>query len=200
MSSNLDIYNIVRTVPENAQKKISGGRLSGKTDINPMWRLKVLTETFGVCGIGWRYDITKQWTEEGANGEMAAFVNIDMRIKVDGAWSEAIPGTGGSVFIAKEKSGLYTSDECYKMALTDAISVACKALGVGADIYWGADSTKYDKPDTKPDKPQEISTECKKCGKEIKGGKKGDLIVTAQQISQSTGGYCIGCAKHNTNG
>ena len=23
----------------------------------------MLTETFGVCGIGWRYDITKQWTE-----------------------------------------------------------------------------------------------------------------------------------------
>ena len=43
-----------------------------------------------------------------------------------------------------EKSGTYTSDECYKMALTDAISVACKSLGMGADIYWGQDSTKYD--------------------------------------------------------
>lgn len=31
------------------------------------------------------------------------------------------------------------------MALTDAISVACKALGVGADIYWSADSdNKYE--------------------------------------------------------
>lgn len=59
--------------------------------------------------------------------------------------------------------------------------------------------TTNGKPD-KPDKPQEISTECKKCGKEIKGGKKGDLIVTAQQISQSTGGFCIACAKHNENG
>ena len=48
------------------------------------------------------------------------------------------------MFVAKEKSGLYTSDECYKMALTDAISVACKALGMGADIYWQSDRTKYD--------------------------------------------------------
>lgn len=30
------------------------------------------------------------------------------------------------------------------MALTDAISVACKALGVAADVYWNMDATKYD--------------------------------------------------------
>ena len=53
------------------------------------------------------------------------------------------------MFVAKERNGLYTSDECYKMALTDAISVACKALGFGADVYWQADRTKY------TNKPQE---------------------------------------------
>ncbi len=63
--------------------------------------------------------------------------------KVDDEWSAAIPGTGGSSFVAKERSGLYTSDECFKMALTDAISVACKALGFAADIYWEADASKY---------------------------------------------------------
>ena len=30
------------------------------------------------------------------------------------------------------------------MALTDAISVACKALGFGANVYWDKDRTKYD--------------------------------------------------------
>ncbi|HCC35130.1 MAG TPA: hypothetical protein DEQ02_05645 [Ruminococcaceae bacterium] len=35
------------------------------------------------------------------------------------------------------------SDECFKMALTDAISVSCKALGFGADVYWDKDRTKY---------------------------------------------------------
>ena len=34
---NLEIYDKVRVVPENAQKAIQGGRLKGKTDINPMW-------------------------------------------------------------------------------------------------------------------------------------------------------------------
>lgn len=48
---NLEIYEKVREVPEKAQKKIEAGRLKGMTDINPMWRIKVLTEQFGVCGI-----------------------------------------------------------------------------------------------------------------------------------------------------
>lgn len=47
------------------------------------------------------------------------------------------------MFVSEEKSGLHVSDECYKMALTDAISVACKALGMGADIYWEKDGSKY---------------------------------------------------------
>ena len=47
---NLDLYDKVRAVPKEAQKQISGGRLNGMTDINPMWRIKTLTEQFGVCG------------------------------------------------------------------------------------------------------------------------------------------------------
>lgn len=140
----LELYNKVRTVPATAMKEIKGGRLSGKTDINPMWRMKTLTEQFGPCGVGWKYVITKQWTAPGGKDEIAAFCNIDLFVKWNNEWSEAIPGTGGSSFVASEKSGLFTSDECFKMALTDAISVSCKALGIGADVYWEKDSTKYD--------------------------------------------------------
>lgn len=152
MNDNLAIYNKVRSVPDEAKKEIKGGRLSGKTDISPIWRIKILTETFGICGFGWKYEITKQWTEIGANSEVSAFVNIDLFVKMDNEWSAAIPGTGGSSFIAKEKNGLYTSDECFKMALTDAISVSCKALGIAADVYWEADKSKYDKPNINTDK------------------------------------------------
>jgi hypothetical protein len=143
---NLTIYNSVRAVPKEALKEIQAGRLKGKSDINPMWRLKTLTEQFGPCGIGWKFVITRQWLENGANEEISAFVNIDLFIKADGVWSDAIPGTGGSAFVAKESKGLYVSDECFKMALTDAIGVSCKALGLAADVYWNGDRSKYDKP------------------------------------------------------
>lgn len=164
---NLAIYNAVRSVPDSAKRQIVAGRLKGKTDINPMWRLKTLTEQFGPCGIGWKYVITDKRLEQGANGEVAAFLDIDLFVKVDGAWSEAIPGTGGSAFVAREKSGLYTSDECFKMALTDAISVACKALGFGADVYWKADRSKYDKP--APVTYPKGTVICESCGIPIKG-------------------------------
>ena len=148
MSDNLYIYNAVRTVPAAALREIQAGRLKGKSDINPMWRIKALTEQFGPCGVGWRYEITDKRLEQGAGDEIAAFVEINLYFKLsDGEWSAAIPGTGGSAFVTKESKGLYTNDECFKMALTDAISVACKALGVGADVYWGGDRTKYDKPE-----------------------------------------------------
>lgn len=138
----LDIYNKVKCVPDNAKKPIQGGRLKGKTDINPMWRIKALTELFGPCGVGWYYKEVKQWTEVYGN-EVCAFVNIELFIKIDGEWSQPIFGTGGNMLAQKEKSGVYVSDECFKMATTDALSVACKQLGIGADVYWESDSTKY---------------------------------------------------------
>ena len=118
------------------------------TDISSMWRIKVMTEQFGACGIGWKYDIVKQWTEPVCDGQIAAFCSINLFIKIGEMWSEPIPGTGGNMMIVKERSGLRADDECYKKALTDAISVACKALGIGADVYWSRDS-KYTQPDVK---------------------------------------------------
>lgn len=152
--NNLDLYNKVRVVPPEAQKPITGGRLKNMTDINPMWRIKTLTEAFGVCGIGWYYDIVSERLEDGANDEKVAFVKINLFVKVDGEWSKPIVGTGGSSFVAKEQKGLYVNDECFKMALTDAISISCKALGIGADIYWNKDRTKYDDDDKKVTEPK----------------------------------------------
>jgi hypothetical protein len=152
---NLDIYNKLCTPPKEALKEIKGGRMSGKSDINPMWRLKALTEQFGPCGIGWYYEITKQWLETGGKEEISAFCDINLFIKNGEEWSKPIPGVGGSSFVALEGKGLYTSDECYKMALTDALSVACKALGVAANVYWDKDPSKYDKsPQESQGKPE----------------------------------------------
>lgn len=143
---NMEIYTRVMETPKTALKPISAGRLKGMSDINPMYRIQKLTETFGPCGFGWKYTITNKEIMDGANGEKIAIVDIDLYVKWNGEWSEAIPGTGGASFIANERNGAYTSDECYKMALTDALSVACKALGIGADVYWSAGHTKYDAP------------------------------------------------------
>jgi len=144
---NLELYDKLKAVPENAKKSIGAGRLKGMTDINPMWRIKKLTEEFGVCGIGWKYVITEKRLEKGCKDQISAFVDIDLFVKINDKWSEAISGTGGASFVTEESKGLYQSDECFKMALTDAISVACKALGMGADVYFEKDRTKYEYPE-----------------------------------------------------
>lgn len=142
---NLLVFNKVRQVPQSALKIIGAGRLKNMSDVNPMWRILAMTDTFGICGIGWKYEITKQWTETYGN-EIKGFCNINLYIKVNGEWSDAIPGTGGSSFVSIERNGAYVNDEVYKMALTDALSVSMKSIGVAADIYFakGADlGTKY---------------------------------------------------------
>lgn len=157
---NLRIYEQCRSVPETAKKEINGGRLNGKTDINPMWRIKTLTEQFGPIGIGWYYKKISE-KKEVVGEETAVFVDIELYIKADGEWSKPIFGTGGSMLASKEKSGIYVSDECYKMATTDAISVACKQLGIGADVYWESDASKYGQaqPQESTDPPEEETPE-----------------------------------------
>lgn len=139
---NLYYYNLGREVPETAKKPIQGGRMNGKTDINPMWRIKKLTEMFGPCGIGWYYKSVREWTETYEKS-VAAFVKIELYVRIGDEWSMPIQGTGGNMFVELQKNGPYVSDECYKMATTDAISVACKQLGIGADVYWEKDESKY---------------------------------------------------------
>lgn len=142
---NMSVYDKVRQVPQTALKTIGAGRLKGMSDVNPMWRIKILTDVFGVCGFGWKYEVIKQWTEAFGN-EVKGFCNINLYIKIDGEWSEPIFGTGGSSFVTMERNGAYVNDEVFKMALTDALSVAMKSLGVAADVYFSKDAdlgTKY---------------------------------------------------------
>lgn len=141
MTDNMKIYNAVRAVPAEAKKAFNNGKFSG-TDINPMWRIKTLTEQFGPAGIGW-YTETLSERSETYGETVMAIVDINLYVKVGGEWSKPIFGTGGNALVKETKSGAVPSDEGYKMAYTDALSVACKALGIGADVYFEKDKDKY---------------------------------------------------------
>jgi len=165
----MQIYNKARAVPEEAKKPITAGRLKGMTDINPMYRIKRLTEIFGPCGVGWWYEITdKRIIDDPITNQRAAFVDI-LLFYIDpfsGEPSQGIPGTGGAAFVSQERNGAYLSDECFKMALTDALSVACKAIGIAADVYWEKDRTKYtgveEAPRSAPKAAPQLATEAQK--------------------------------------
>jgi hypothetical protein len=151
MSDNMKYWSIINKPPTTALKSIQAGRLKGKSDINPQWRMQAMTETFGPCGTGWKYTIDKLWNEAGDGVQIAAFALVSLYYKEGEHWSEAIPGIGGSMFIEQESKGPHTSDEAYKMAVTDALSVAMKSLGMAAEIYLGNfDGSKYTGPAAGP--------------------------------------------------
>lgn len=176
---NLRFYNKGCEVPADALKSIQAGRLKGMSDVNPMWRMKRMTEIFGPVGFGWKYTIDRQWVEEYVtdtiesktpyqpqvpaerdergkvikegiaekhetttrtrNYEVKCFCNVSLYVRDPETkeWSAAIPGNGGSAIVSKERGGAYVNDEGYKMALSDALSIAMKPLGIGGNIWYG---------------------------------------------------------------
>lgn len=144
IKQNLTLYNQGRSVPAEAVKPITGGRLKGMSNINTMWRIKKLTEMFGIVGEGWKLVTISEDKVEGTAGEVVVITKIHLFVKINGKWSEPIEGSGGAKFIARETGGLYTDDEAYKKAYSDAISSACKLIGIGADVYFAQDTNKYD--------------------------------------------------------
>jgi hypothetical protein len=155
MIDNMIHYNNLKAVPSNALKPITAGRLKGRSDISPQWRIEVMTQEFGVCGIGWKYDIVKSWTQETSDNQIMVFVQINLYIKSEESWSEPIPAIGGDFIVKKESNGMYANDESYKMAVTDALGVCMKMIGVAADVYRGlANDTKYGR-----EKPSQFDSE-----------------------------------------
>lgn len=144
-NDNLHYWNVLKDPPPDALKEIQAGRLRGKSDINPQWRLEAMTELFGPVGVGWKYAIEKLWADTMADGQVIAHAQVLVYYRVGEDWSEPIPGIGGNMLVEKEKAGLHVSDEGYKMAVTDALSVAFKALGMASTVYRGQMDTKYER-------------------------------------------------------
>lgn len=210
---NLDLYERYAQPPQNALKSFSNGKFSG-TDINPMWRIKALTEAFGPCGVGWYTEIVHQWREDTPDGAATVYCHIRLYIKVDGEWSKPITGIGGNTLTRVTRNGSSTTDEAYKMAYTDAMGIACKALGIGANIWWQDARTKYTENDVSGSQPpegdsngtgynaqhiaktsQNHATACNDCGETIGGvtlpNGTGYNAQHIAETSQNTFGRCL---------
>jgi hypothetical protein len=165
MSENLKIWNAVKQPPSSALRQIQAGRLKNKTDINPMWRYQAMTEQFGICGFGWKYEVVRLWTEPGPDNQVFVFAQVNVYIKVGDQWSDPIPGLGGHMLAVKEKEGIHANDEGYKMAVTDALGTSMKMLGVAADVYAGRwDGSKYRADDAEEVKANRQSPPKEKAG------------------------------------
>ena len=179
---NMRFYGQVQDTPKEAQKSFNNGRFSG-TDINPMWRIKKLTEVFGPAGFGWwTQNVRYEFVDATETKEVAVFCELELVVKdpESGEVSQPIYGVGGNTYVAQRQKGPQASDEAKKMAYTDALSIACKALGFSHDIYYQADRTKY----TAADIGSESKPESKETKTESKGEHTADTAAVIAEIDQ----------------
>lgn len=136
-------YAAASHVPKRVLKTIDVGRLKGKSDINPQWKISLMTEIYGMCGIGWKFEVTEKNTVTINTGEVMLFMTVAVYTRNGDEWSDPVYGMGGDFIVKKERTGLHANDEAYKMCLTDALGNALKYIGVAADVYEQLNDTKY---------------------------------------------------------
>ena len=151
-------FKLMARPPKEALNTIQFGKLKGKSDINPQWRIEALTEVFGLCGVGWYYEVLAvDHQDVQATGEKMIYVTIGIHVKQeDGTWSAPVIGIGGDFTIIKDKNGIHGNDEAFQMALTDALGKAAKCLGIANDIYRGKYDSKYGWRDERERENQKI--------------------------------------------
>ena len=174
-------YTAMAQPPDDALKLIDFGKLKGKSDINPQWRYETLTEQFGLCGTGWKFEITDvTQVPVVQTGELMVYLTVNLYVKDGDAWGAAIPGVGGDFVIVKDKNGYHGNDEAYKMALTDALGNAAKMVGVAANIYRGLMETKYERRQSAPAQPKAQA----KAQPKAQGGRNEHLKMIADRAKQ----------------
>lgn len=165
MNDMKEKFRLMARPPKEALRTIDFGKLKNKTDINPQWRIEALTEVFGLCGVGWYYEIMAIDYQDvvQATGERMVYVTVGIHVKQeDGTWSAPVIGIGGDFTIIKDKNGIHGNDEAFQMALTDAIGKAAKCLGIANDIYRGKYDSKYGWRDEHEKEMQKITDKSQK--------------------------------------
>ncbi len=139
---NLGIWNrLKRTDPKATKPFTRAGGFKG-TQIDPTWRLQMMTEVFGPVGKGWGYE-QLDWTIAERIVFICARVWYADPETGETCWTG--PQWGGTEMVRRRRDGAEApDDECFKMSMTDAVGKCLQQLGLGADVYLGQfDDSKY---------------------------------------------------------
>lgn len=143
--SNLTLWDAVETTDPDFTKQMPGK--SGLTSINPSYLVKKATDQWGPIGDKWGYEIKEERFDAGApflddeNKQLGIATIHTLRLELwyknaDGEKC-AIEHYGHTIFIGKNKYGLFTDQDPAKKSLTDALVKCLSMLGFGSDIHMG---------------------------------------------------------------
>lgn len=184
--SNLKFWDSVSKTDE-AYTKSSNQNGHNSTSINGHYMIKKATEAFGICGIGWGYDIVEERFDDGEEvykkNENGGFDvvgnNVNHTIKLR-LWFE-LDGKRGELFDfghtpykywSQRNSKWICDSEVSKKSLTDAIKRCLSKIGVCADVFLG----EWDNSAYRQEAGQELARE-----REIKAIETQERRIEAQK-------------------
>src|SRR5919205_735405 len=130
-SRNLALWNrLKRTDPRATKPFTRSGGFRG-TQIDPTWRLQIMTEVFGPVGRGWGYE-QLEWTVHG--NMVFILARAWYRDPETGEVCYTGPQWGGNELVRRRRDGSEEpNDEAFKMAMTDAVGKCLVQVGLAAD-------------------------------------------------------------------
>ncbi|TWA70599.1 hypothetical protein FBZ84_102149 [Azospirillum baldaniorum] len=129
-----------RTDPKATKPFTRSGGFRG-TQIDPTWRLMMMTEVFGPVGKGWGYE-QMDWTIAERMIFICARVWYLDPETGEKCWTG--PQWGGTEMVRRRNGIEAPDDECFKMSMTDAVGKCLVQLGLAADVHMGQfDDSKY---------------------------------------------------------
>lgn len=140
-----------RQLEPDAYKAITGGSLSGMTDIKPVALIDELNRVFGPCGVGWRVEygggIQYDQSDKSTVIESVYLSYAYLDDNGDEHWSKTIQAPGYN------RNGGSPIDSI-KGAWTNGLGTAAHALGWQSSVYWGrrGHDKRYDPNETMSDK------------------------------------------------
>lgn len=145
--SNTELWSKVERIPAEHTKPITGKSYSG-TSPRPHYMIRLATEVFGPCGIGWGFTFEDR-IEDGAMIEPGFPAKMSIaKVKVWYIWNGQrgeVEHIGGTEFAGKRKNGaLFTDEDAPKKSVTDGLIKALSLIGFAGDIFIGRfDDSKY---------------------------------------------------------
>jgi hypothetical protein len=142
-TENMKFWESVKKTDPKRVKPITGKQYKGNSP-QPYYLVERMTESFGMCGIGWGLNIVNERMERLTDTDVLHVAVVELWYKQGDALG-SITQIGQTKACYKTSSGSMLVDEdAPKKSVTDAMTKCMSYLGFAGDIFSGQwDDSKY---------------------------------------------------------
>lgn len=142
-NENMQFWESVKKTDPARVKAITGKQYKGNSP-QPYYLVERMTESFGMCGIGWGLNILNERMERLTDTDVLHVAVVELWY-VHGDKKGAITQIGQTKACYKTSSGsLLVDEDAPKKSVTDAMTKCMSYLGFAGDIFSGQwDDSKY---------------------------------------------------------